>query len=66
MFLFVFMTCLHEQRECGIQSLTRGFAHADLALALHHRMKSRRRAAGAAGGHRGSFGRDARHTSNRG
>lgn len=61
-FLFVYMTCLHEQRECSVESLTRGFAHADLALALHQWMKSRR-AARAAGGHRGSFGREARHAS---
>lgn len=58
------MTCLHEQREWGVESLTRGFAHADLALALHQRMKSRRRAAWAAGRHGGSFGREARHASN--
>lgn len=45
----------------GAESLTRGFAHADLTLALHQRMKGRRRAARAAGGHRGSFGREARH-----
>ena len=64
MFWFVFMTCLHEQRECCVQSLTRGFAHADLALALHQWMKSRRRAARDAGGHRGSFGREARHAGN--
>ena len=55
-----------KRRKCSIESLTRGFAHADLALTLHQRMKSRRRAARAAGGHRGSFGREARHASNRG
>lgn len=49
-----------------MESLTRGFAHADLALALHQRMKSSRRADGDAGGHRGSFGREARHASNLG
>lgn len=63
-FVFVHTACLHEQRECDVESLTRGFAHTDLALALHQRMKSRRRAAGAAGGHRGSFGREACHARN--
>lgn len=65
-FLFVFMICLNEQRGCEVESLTRGFAHADLALALHQRMKSRWRAARAASRHRGSFGREARYASNRG
>lgn len=65
-FLFVFITCLHERRECSVESLTGGFAHADLALALHQWMKSRWRAAGAAGGHRGSFGREASHAGDRG
>lgn len=60
------MTRLHELRKCHVGSLTRGFAHADLALALHQWVKSRRRAASAAGGHGGSFGREARDTSNRG
>lgn len=55
-----FLKCLHEQRQCvSVESLTRGFAHADLTLALHQWMKSRRWAARAAGGHRGSFGREA-------
>lgn len=63
-FLFVFMTCLYVQRGSGMESLTRGFAHADLALALHEWMESWRRAARAAGGHGGSFGREARHASN--
>lgn len=58
--------CAFTTREHGAESLTRGFAHADLALALHQWMKSRRRAARAAGRHRGSFGREARHASDRG
>lgn len=46
---------------CLTYTITRGFAHANLALALHKWMQSWRRAAG---GHRGSFGREARHASN--
>lgn len=57
----VFMTCC---REHGVEFLTRGFAHADLTLALHQRMKSWRRAARAGSGHRGSFGREACNASN--
>lgn len=63
-FLFVLMTCLYVQKGSGVESLTRGFAHANLALALHKWMQSWRRAARAAGRHGGSFGREARHTSN--
>lgn len=58
--MFLLKACFNEQ-ECGKQPLTRGFAHAYLALALHQWMKGRRRAARAAGGHRGSFCREARH-----
>lgn len=45
-------------------TVTRGFAHANLTLALHQWMKSRRRSAGAACGHGGSFGREACYSSN--
>lgn len=49
-----------------MESLTGGFAHADLTLALHQRVERRQSAARAAGGHRGSFGREARHAGDRG
>lgn len=62
--VFLLVNCLNEQRGCRVESLTRGFAHADLALALHQRVKSWWRAARAASRHGGSFGREARHASN--
>lgn len=46
-----------------MESLTRGFVRANLALALNQGMTSQWRAARAASGHRGSFGREARQAS---
>lgn len=64
------LQAFHLAASCTVLGLTdavtRGFAHADLTLALHQRMKGRRRVARAAGGHRGSFGREARHASDLG
>lgn len=57
----MFLKYLHEKVVCGVESLTRGFAHADLALALHQWMKSWSGAARAASRHRGSFGRETCH-----
>lgn len=44
-----------------MESLTGGFAHADLTLALHQWMEGRQSAARAASRHGGSFSREARH-----
>lgn len=68
--LHVFL-CLHTSHshagevKLTFEPLTGRLAHADLALALHQRVEGWRWAASAAGGHRGSFGREDRHGGHR-